>query len=191
MEKAFTKIYDKNIWGNGSGAGSSPKYNKKYIEFLETFIKDNDIQSILDIGCGDWQFSQWIDWNGCNYLGIDCVKSVIDNNLKNFSDNNIHFKHIDISQNINNLPLNKDLVILKDVLQHWTNENITKFMDILITQGHKNILLINGYKEAKGKDRCINNRYRYAKLDCSLEPLKKYNPEILFTYRFKQVALIS
>ena len=96
-----------------------------------------------------------------------------------------------VSEDIDKLPHNRDLVILKDVLQHWTNDNITQFMDILVTQGHKNILLINGYKEAKGKDRCINNRYKYAKLDCNQEPLKKYKPTVLFTYRFKQVAIIN
>ena len=159
MEKQFTNIYNKNIWGNGSGKGSSPDYNKKYIEFLESFIKEKNIQSIYDLGCGDWQFSQFVDWNGATYIGADCVKSVIQKNQNDYSDldGRINFIH----------------------------------MDILVNQGHKYILLINGYKEAKGSDRTIENRYRYAKIDCRLEPLCKYKPEILFTYRFKQVALIS
>tara|TARA_Y100000389_G_C17460872_1_gene521593 strand:+ start:2899 stop:3480 length:582 start_codon:yes stop_codon:yes gene_type:complete len=193
MEKQFTNIYNKNIWGNGSGKGSSPDYNKKYIEFLESFIKEKNIQSIYDLGCGDWQFSQFVDWNGATYIGADCVKSVIQKNQNDYSDldGRINFIHMDISNSVHEIKPNQDLIILKDILQHWSNIDIIKFMDILVNQGHKYILLINGYKEAKGSDRTIENRYRYAKIDCRLEPLCKYKPEILFTYRFKQVALIS
>ena len=193
MEKQFTNIYNKNIWGNGSGKGSSPDYNKKYMEFLEQFIKENNIQTIWDLGCGDWQFSQFLDWNGAKYTGVDCVKQVIETNQNEYSDiyGNINFLHMDISNCVDKIQINQDLIILKDILQHRPNESITQFMDKLVEQGHKNILLINGYKDAKGIDRSINNRYKYAKIDCRLEPLNKYNPEILFHYRFKQVALIN
>ena len=193
MEKQFTNIYNKNIWGNGSGKGSTPSYNKKYMEFLEQFIKENNIQTIWDLGCGDWQFSQYLDWNGAKYTGVDCVKHVVETNQNEYSDinGNINFLHMDISNSVDKIPMNQDLIILKDILQHWPNEEIIKFMDRLVEKGHKNILLINGYKDAKGKDRTINNRYKYAKIDCRLEPLNKYNPEILFNYRFKQVAIIN
>lgn len=193
MENQFTNIYNKNIWGNGSGKGSTPEYNKKYMEFLENFIKENQISSIWDLGCGDWQFSQYIDWNGAQYTGVDCVQSVVDdnNNIHGDLNGNIRFKHMDISNSAHLINPNQDLVILKDILQHWCNEDIVNFMDILVKQGHKNIILVNGYKDALGKDRTINNRYKYAKIDCRQEPLNKYNPQILFNYRFKQVAIIN
>ena len=191
MEKQFTNIYQKNIWGNGSGKGSSPDYNKKYMDFLEGFIRDNNIKTIWDLGCGDWQFSQFIDWDGVDYTGVDCVKTVISDNIRDYSTDNIHFKHMDISNSVEKIEPKRDLIILKDILQHWSNEDINRFMDILVDQGHKYILLINGYKDAKGTDRTIDNRYKYAKIDCEKEPLKKYNPKVLFTYRFKQVGLIG
>ena len=193
MENQFTNIYNKNIWGNGSGKGSTPEYNKKYMEFLENFIRERDIKTIWDLGCGDWQFSQFIDWNGAKYTGVDCVKSVVEenNNIYASEKENLEFIHMDISNSAHLIKKGRDLIILKDILQHWDNENIVKFMDLLVKQGHKYIILVNGYKDANGKDRTINNRYKYAKIDCTQEPLNKYNPEVLFTYRFKQVALIS
>ena len=39
--------------------------------------------------------------------------------------------------------------------------------------------------------RSVDNRYCYSKLDASKYPLNKYNPEILFNYRYKQVSLIK
>ena len=64
MKNEFTNIYEKELWGRGkgSGAGSRPKFNAPYISFLENFLRDNNIKSVIDFGCGDWQFSQYIDW---------------------------------------------------------------------------------------------------------------------------------
>ena len=86
MKEQFTKIYQEERWGKGkgSGSGSRPKFNKDYISFLENFLKDNNIKSVIDYGCGDWQFSQYVDWGNIDYLGLDIVDSVIDNNKKQF-----------------------------------------------------------------------------------------------------------
>jgi hypothetical protein len=70
MKERFEEIYRKNEWGYGSGHGSLPKHNKGYIEFLEKFIKDKNVRSVVDMGCGDWQFSRLVDWNGAQYQGI-------------------------------------------------------------------------------------------------------------------------
>ena len=94
MEEVFTEIYDKNKWGGGSGTGSKmSRNNQKYIDILNEILNKYNIKTICDIGCGDWQFSKFIKYNtkDINYLGIDCVKSVIDNNLKNYKDTNINF----------------------------------------------------------------------------------------------------
>lgn len=58
LRKVFNRIYEDNVWLCGSGTGSLPKFNIGYIDFLSKFIKDNNIKSILDYGCGDWQFSR-------------------------------------------------------------------------------------------------------------------------------------
>ena len=39
---------------------------------------------VLDIGCGDWQFSKLMDWSEYYYTGIDCVPSLIDTNTKDY-----------------------------------------------------------------------------------------------------------
>lgn len=131
-EEVFTKIYSKGIWGkdkNGkgtSGGGSSVKNATPYMKFLEDFIKEKKIESIVDVGCGDWSFSQFIDWNDSSYWGIDVVKPVIDNNINKYSSDKICFSHGDILDM--ELP-DGDLLICKDVLQHLSNENILRFLE--------------------------------------------------------------
>jgi 2-polyprenyl-3-methyl-5-hydroxy-6-metoxy-1,4-benzoquinol methylase len=193
MMTTFTRIYDKNIWGNGSGAGSSPTYNKKYMEILQNHLRTHSIQSVMDIGCGDWQHSQHMDWNGIDYNGIDVVKSVVDKNNELYGKENIKFFHMDVTKLV--IPYKFDLVIIKDVLQHWDDETIITFMDKLLQQGHKQIMIINtafsNFKKNDDEPRSIKNRYHYCKLDATKAPLNRYNPTILATYKFKQISIIT
>lgn len=193
MMTTFTKIYDKKIWGNGSGAGSSPSYNEKYMVFLQKYLRENAIQTVMDVGCGDWQHSQFIDWTGIDYNGIDVVKSVVEKNNDLYGKENIKFFHMDTTQV--SIPFKFDLVILKDVLQHWDDETIITYMDKLLMQGHKHIIIINtafsNFKKDDDAPRCIKNRYHYYKLDATKAPLNRYNPRIIGTFKFKQISVIT
>jgi hypothetical protein len=114
---------------------------------------------------------------------------VIDHNKRNFPTKDFHC--YDSYKWVNTIHNHYDLVILKDVLQHWSNENIIFFLDALVDCDYKYILIVNSYKECKGENRSVKNRYRYDKLDCHCYPLNKYSPEYLFTYQHKQVSLIT
>jgi SAM-dependent methyltransferase len=128
MKERFEKIYERNEWQYGSGEGSLILYTRSYINFLQNFFAENHIKSVVDFGCGDWQFSQYIDWSGIQYYGFDLVESVIDNNKKHYDQPNISF-HLFHGED-NELP-NADLFIAKDVLQHWSNESIKAFIPTL------------------------------------------------------------
>ncbi len=126
-EGIFTHIYESGLWGkntNGkghSGLGSILKNVKAYVFYLEEFLKKEGIRSVVDLGCGDWSFSQYLNWNDIEYTGIDVVKQVIKENQKRFSASNIRFMHADGSKRA--LP-SADLLICKDVLQHLPNQEI-------------------------------------------------------------------
>src|SRR6478735_6812488 len=69
----FEHIYRNDLWHGGSGPGSLPSVNRPYVRFLHGFLRANQIQTVVDLGCGDWQFSRRIDWGGARYLGLDVV----------------------------------------------------------------------------------------------------------------------
>jgi len=137
----FNKIYKYNLWGFGSGTGSIAYNNKEYINFITKFIKEHNIESIVDIGCGDWQLFSKINLNSTRYIGIDTVKEVVTQNIQKYSSPNIKF----ICQNVLDdfTPPNAALYIVKDVLQHWSNDNIDKFFYIMKNTRFKYILIIN------------------------------------------------
>lgn len=124
----FTKIYETWPWSEEGFlfSGSSIEITHEYVDFLETFMKENEIRSVLDIGCGDWAYCRYIDWDGIEYVGIDVVKMVIDRNQKLYSNDSIQFIHGDVLTI--DLP-QADLVICKDVFQHLSNKDILTLLD--------------------------------------------------------------
>lgn len=137
MEKVFDRIYRANWWRNGSGTGSLPHTTEPYRQLLQRYLQDHRIGRVLDIGCGDWQFSRLVEWGDTNYIGIDVVTSVIERNQQIYGRPGISFVHGDVLRD----PLpGADMVIVKDVLQHWTNdaigqllERLRRFRQVLIT----------------------------------------------------------
>jgi len=200
MESTFTNIYDKKKWGSKNGRGSSGTGSnnspdtKWYIQTLMKHITDTNSKTICDIGCGDWEFSKTIDWSGLEYTGIDCVKSVIVDNQKSYASSNITFKH----QDALSIPEGYDFVILKDVIQHWSDDTIREVLPKII-QKNKYVFLGNGYMF--GRDRTKNNWstrtldkvYHYHPVDSNKQPLCDMNLTIsdIQHRRYKQFILIS
>lgn len=120
----FEAIYERKIWGEGSGVGSSYDVSKPYIDFLTSFISLNEIKSVVDFGCGDWQFSQYIDWSGIKYLGFDVVRTVVQQNNEKYSEDNISFREF---RNFDEVP-SVDLIVAKEVLQHLPNVNVVEYI---------------------------------------------------------------
>ena len=126
--RVFNKYYVNNAWiGGGSGSGSTAENTVAYREFLASFLRQYEIKSVVDLGCGDWQFSRLIDWTGIDYLGID-VSEVVLKNTKRFTSSNVRFANMDGLSD--DLP-KADLLIVKDVIQHWSNSDIAHFVPVL------------------------------------------------------------
>jgi len=124
MQEAFTDVYQRNDWDVGSGRGSTPDNTVEYRKLIERFIHTHEIKSVIDIGCGDWQFSRLIEWGDVEYLGIDTVPAVVEANRKRFGPR-YRFECRDVTND--KLPPT-DLLLMKDVLQHWPNSAIQTFL---------------------------------------------------------------
>ena len=149
----FKAIYQKGGWAKlGSGPGSQVKFNTRYIQFLEKFIIHNKIKSIVDYGCGDWTFSQHIDWKNSQYLGIDCVEDIIAQNRRRFTKPNVQFNLQRMEQF--NYP-SCDLLVVKDVLQHWDNKTIQKFLQYI--KNRQTFALITNDKNKENKNVSMGN----------------------------------
>jgi SAM-dependent methyltransferase len=194
-EEIFTYIYDNGIWGRNaegkgfSGGGSLVENAQTYMNFLQEFLKANEIKTVVDVGCGDWTFSQNICWEGIQYTGYDVVRKVIDENIKKFSNSSIKFIQGDLTHL--DLP-NADLLICKDVLQHLPHQNI--FHLLQQAYKYKYCLITNDVDPHSFSSQ--NNSIQqgeYRTLDLTKAPFNVAGIKVL-TYRsdtnFKQVLLI-
>src|SRR5438874_2181300 len=118
MNNRFEEIYAQNEWVHGSGEGSLEVHVKGYVAVLERLLINLKIRSVVDMGCGDWQFSRNVNWGLRRYQGFDVVPSIIFNNRYAYGSDNIEFQLY--SGNPLELP-SADLLIVKDVLQHLSN----------------------------------------------------------------------
>jgi 2-polyprenyl-3-methyl-5-hydroxy-6-metoxy-1,4-benzoquinol methylase len=144
-KQAFEDIYRSARWGantkgeGNSGTGSTARSTQLYRTFLQQFLKDNEIRSVVDAGCGDWEFSSLLDWTGIDYKGYDIVEAVIAADTRKYAKPNVHFFAANIVET--NLPP-ADLLISKHVLQHLSNRDVQKFLTQL--PKYKHVLLVNG-----------------------------------------------
>jgi SAM-dependent methyltransferase len=142
--KAFEAAYGDRRWatdsqGKGtSGEGSTLEATKPYRAFLQDFLVTHGIRSVVDAGCGDWEFSQAMDWTGIDYLGLDIVPAVIAANRARFGKPGIRFAVADIVRDP--LPA-ADLLIVKDVLQHLPDSSVDRVLAQLPRYRH--VLIVN------------------------------------------------
>jgi SAM-dependent methyltransferase len=122
----FSDIYLQNKWGRGdgeffSGTGSLPNMTDGYTAFVNKFVKDNGVTSIVDLGCGDFQVGQKIATEGHKYIGCDVVPELVEYNSRKFGNENVSFRLCNIVDD----PLpNADLCLIRQVLQHLSNSDI-------------------------------------------------------------------
>lgn len=147
-KETFEYIYDNELWGGKndtfySGDGSHiPSFVESYSIFIKKFIKEHNIKSVCDLGCGDFYVaSQWIE-DKYQYIGIDIVKQMIEHHNQKYATPTRNFLCLDIVDD--DLP-QAELCIIRQVLQHLSNDEIIKILEkvkqykyVLITE-HKTI----------------------------------------------------
>jgi SAM-dependent methyltransferase len=135
INEVFSKIYKDKLWGGSddepfnSGLGTISPNTTLYIDNLLEFIKDNKVQSIVEIGCGDFKImSKLLSAINIpiNYDGFDVVEELINFNTNIFGTENIRFHHYD--GNVDAYP-SADMLIVRQVLQHLDNSTIKKILD--------------------------------------------------------------
>jgi hypothetical protein len=181
LKRVFSKIYSEKLWDPNtlSGPGSRPQTSGPYLQFLTNLLNTTNYRTVVDLGCGDWSLMRvvpipaWID-----YLGIDIVKSVIEMNKQRFTRPNVHFEEIYSNEEL--VDLKGDVLISKDVLQHWSNADILFFSANILPHFRIAILTndisVGGFN---GNPDIVGGSYRYLYLDRSPFFLKVRE---LFTY---------
>lgn len=192
---AFIDIYRNNVWGvdnnehykGTSGSGSKMEYNFEYIDNLKNFISEYKVNSVADLGCGDFLCGNAIyDSLNVKYTGYDIYPDVVRYNNRVYD---YKFVELDFYADMEKIA-SADVCILKDVLQHWPLQNINSFLKYIVnSKKFKYVYICNDCIGAINNSDIEVGKCRSLSMFC--EPLKNFNPEFLFRYKTKEVCVIK
>lgn len=126
-QERFARLYAKGGWsGLGSGPGSEVRQAGPFLKALATLVRTFEPRSILDVGCGQGLALHALsDFTG-DYVGIDLVPELIEENRQRFPAANVDFRVFDLVDGRGEQRF--DLVVIKDVLQHLSRASAQALM---------------------------------------------------------------
>lgn len=157
----FNNIYKKNLWGGGSGTGSTLREGQLYIDKINTLLLTNPkVSTIVDIGCGDGLLGS--RFQVPRYIGVDTSDAIIEQCSKRYPNNT--YVHSDITSSVANLP-DGDWLVCKDVFHHWPTETIINFLTELEQNNRWKKWIFTCDDRETGVTNCILGGYRAIRLD--------------------------
>jgi len=186
LEKNKKTMFDnKNFWNEryetniklGSGRGSRGKFIKMKETLVDGAVKQYNVESVLDIGCGDCEVNKNIRFK--KYTGTDVSDYVIERNSILFPQRSF------ILANFDDLTMSGkkyDMVICFDVLIHQPNLADYRKGITAIKNSFNKVALVSGFEKFKTKGIC----YFYESI---CDSFSEYNVEILT--RFHQQTLLK
>jgi hypothetical protein len=128
LKEKFTWIYEHNYWKSKesvSGGGSELANTKELIKALPQIIEKYNINSMLDVPCGDFNLMRKVRFPLMfNYVGVDIVDDLIINNRKKYHSLTRQFIVRDAT--CDKLPMLQELIFSKDFFIHLSLDNIIK-----------------------------------------------------------------
>lgn len=120
----FGEVYGRVAWGDAetkSGRGSRMDRTKALRVQLPDLLRELGVKSILDAGCGDFNWMRSVDLSDIDYVGVDVVDAVSAANAATYGGDKVRFLAADIT--LGRLPT-CDAVLCRDVLIHLSNTDV-------------------------------------------------------------------
>lgn len=147
-QAVFSNVYRNNLWGDSSleikplfysGPGSSdPQIVDPYVETVKGFFASLPTKkNAVDLGCGDFRVGSRILESFNSYTACDVVPELVQFNQEYWRHLPVEFRVVDLVKD--QIPYG-DVLILRQVLQHLSNDDISKFTQ-LIPRGFSYLLL--------------------------------------------------
>lgn len=160
MREIFTQFFLAANWGSEeslSGTGSTMAATEEIRRVIPLMLDHYDIQSIVDVPCGDMNWIANTDLRGARYLGGDVVPELVYRNKRKYGDlANVGFLTLDITRD----PLpSADLLLVRDLLGHFSDADITKAL-ANIMNSRSRYLLTTTFPAAKNDKDIETGKWR-------------------------------
>ena len=148
MDQAkFKEIYDNNLWLSSeskSGTGSTLEATKEIRPWLLDVCSKYKINSLLDYGCGDFNWMKNLSATFNKYVGMEIVDAlVVENREKYGSFSNVVFSSSTPEMFDIYLAQPFDAILVRDVLVHFSDQHVTEFLEKVYKSGIKYMFATN------------------------------------------------
>lgn len=190
-KRVFTQLHRDGAWGSGCGPGATLDFCQPLINFLTPHFAERKVKTLCDLGCGDFQWQPSLVANtGVKYIGVDCIDALIEQNSAQYPRPAYEFRSIDFAATPAAQLPEADVYLIKDVLQHWTSDDVNQFLvELLIARPSAEVLVINCVNQETDKRDIQTGQFE--PLNKSRYPLNEFNVEELFAFHSKVVYRIS
>lgn len=173
QDNKFDAIYKKQIWSGQSdlvplsGPGSMVESSLPVIDFINEAIDTNRIRTVLDLGCGDLTYISTIDSitsGAVRYTGVDVSDYILQENTKRYPWFEGTCKDITESQTYD-----ADLILIKDLLFHLTNNQISLLFDNL-ARSRFTYCIVTTMNNKSNRNRKLDQKHNYANVNIRISP---------------------
>lgn len=185
-KEVFGEVYNKRLWGTAalSGAGSTLKEGRLYIDTMNRLIRQHGWGSMVDVGCGDGLIGSKLEIE--SYTGVDCHTDLLQLNRKIYKGKN--YLALDIHENHGIIPV-ADVLVCKDVLHHWPTRMVEEFLTGLIeSKRYKALVFCQDNNQQTEKQDCHLGGYRG--LNLKMYPLSKFPFTYVVNVHHKTLGII-
>ncbi len=174
--EVFTDINKKNTWKSDeslSGPGSTLNNTVNIRNKLPEIVRELQINTFLDLPCGDYNWMKTVNLPVGKYIGGDIVKSLVENNNLKYSNDFVSFAVLNLIED--NLP-EADIILCRDCIVHFAFKDVAKAFENLHRSRIKYILTTT-FPHVLINENIITGRWRA--LNLQKPPFNMPNPIML------------
>ena len=150
--KLFTEVYVKGLWGTAesrSGNGSNLEQTKTIREQLSILVRSLRVKKLLDSPCGDFYWMKGVELDVDEYIGVDIVRELIEENRRRYEKPGRKFIVLDITED--EIP-RMDLIFCRDCLVHFSFRDISSALENIKASGSTYLLTTTFSRRDKNED---------------------------------------
>ncbi|MGE0704611.1 MAG: class I SAM-dependent methyltransferase [Vicinamibacterales bacterium] len=139
-EDVFADIQRRKGWGGTesvSGTGSDFDQVRALVSKLPGVFRDLQVETVLDVPCGDFHWMRTVDLSGIRYIGADIVTDLVRSNQSRYGTGRIEFTRLDIVRD--RAPC-VDLIFCRDCLVHLSFEEVFRALKNVCASGSTYLL---------------------------------------------------
>ena len=180
-KEAFDLIYKEGYWGKDvkSGGGSTLDATKTTREIILKIIEDYDINSMVDVACGDltWMPLVLDELKGSvKYTGCDIVENLITDHKQKYPQYNFHV--LDFVED--KIP-EGELIICREALQHLPIKDIKQALKNFSGSGAKYLLATTYLRTSAFRNKRNIRPGRCRNRNLLIEPFELPSPIVIYS----------